>query len=366
MVARLSKSRLSAVLVITSVVLAACGDGGAPASEEPEGTGGTGELGPAEQTDITVAIPFPDPVMYSMYIIATEEGYYEEEGLTVEVITADDPNAAVVSGSADIGVQSAGAVIEAIRGGLEIEVLASHFCRQRYSFAVQPEVEAVEDLAGQDVVVAGTAGDPVEHERMRILAEEGWDLSTVDPPVNQVYPGPDSATGREFFLAGRVALVYFYADDIAALEEYGANFPVDELRNWPNDLHIAQTGWADENPNTAARFLRATIRGAQFMVAPEVGEPQENKDRILEIYEQYDFDTEPYLASDSPYALATESFCPNLYYDEDAWNITIETQQLDPLDPAEGINIDALLAAQESLGIGNDQAPEIPWPAPSD
>jgi NitT/TauT family transport system substrate-binding protein len=364
MVARLANTRLAAVLAITSMVLAACGGGGATASEEPEGTVGSGELGPAEQTEITVAIPFPDPVMYSMYIIATEEGYYEEEGLTVEVITADDPNAAVASGSADIGVQSAGAVIEAIRGGLEIEVLASHFCRQRFSFAVQPEVQTVEDLEGQDVVVAGTAGDPVEHERMRILAEEGWDLSTVN--ANQVYPGPDSATGREFFLAGRVALVYFFADDIAALEEYGANFPVDEMRNWPNDLHIAQQGWAEENPNTAIRFLRATIRGAQFMVAPEVGQPQENKDRVLEIYEQHDFDTEPYLGSDSPYALATESFCPNLYYDEDAWNTTIETQQLEPLDPSDGINLEPLLAAQESLGIGNDPAPEIPWPAPSD
>jgi NitT/TauT family transport system substrate-binding protein len=362
MVARLANSRVAAVLAVTSLVIAACGGPGTTASDEPDGSAGSGELGPAEQTEITVAIPFPDPVMYSMYIIATEEGYYEEEGLTVEVITADDPNAAVASGSADIGVQSAGAVVEAIRGGLEIEILAGHFCRQRFSFAVQPDIETVEDLAGKDVVVAGTAGDPVEHERMRILAEEGWDLSTVD--VNQVYPGPDSATGREFFLENRVALVYFFADDIAALEEYGANIPVDELRNWPNDLHIAQEGWADENPNTATRFLRATIRGAQFMVAPEVGQPQENKDRVLEIYEQYEFDTEPYLASDSPYALATESFCPNLYYDEEAWNTTIETQQLEPLDPAEGINLEPLLAAQESLGIGNDPAPEVPWPAP--
>jgi len=362
MVARLANTRTGAVLAITSLVLAACGDG-TTSSEEPQGTASAsaGELGAAEQTEVTVAIPFPDPVMYSMYIIATEEGYYEEEGLTVEVITADDPNAAVASGSADIGVQSAGAVLEAIRGDLPIEIVAGHFCRQRFSFAVQPEIETVEDLAGQDVVVAGTAGDPVEHERMRILEEEGWDLSTVD--VNQVYPGPDSATAREFFLADRVALVYFYADDIAALEEYGANIPVDELRNWPNDLHIAQAGWAAENPNTATRFLRATIRGAQFMVAPEVGEPQENKDRVLEIYEQYEFDTEAYTGSDSPFALATESFCDNLYYDEEAWNTTIETQQLEPLDPAEGIYLDALLAAQESLGIGNDPAPEVAWPA---
>jgi NitT/TauT family transport system substrate-binding protein len=158
--------------------------------------------------------------------------------------------------------------------------------------------------------------------------------------------------------------VYFFADDIAALEEYGANIPVDELRNWPNDLHVAQSGWAAENPNTAIRFLRATIRGMQFQTSPEVGQPQENRERILEIYEQNDFDTEAYRASDSPYALASESFCPNLYYDEDAWNTTIETQQLEPLDPAEGIYLDALLAAQESLGIGNDPAPEIPWPAP--
>lgn len=357
MVARQAKTRTFGLLAISALVVTACGG---PAATTPQGSAPAGELGPPEQAEVTVAIPFPDPVMYSMYIIATAEGYYEEEGLTVEVITADDPNAAVASGSADIGVQSAGAVVEAIRGDLPIEIIAGHFCRQRFSFAVQPDIDDVSDLAGQDIVVAGTAGDPVENERMQILAEEGWDLSTVE--TNQVYPGPDSATGREFFLAGRVALVYFFADDIAALQEYGANIPVDELRNWPNDLHVAQAGWAQDNPITAIRFLRATIRGAQFMVAPEVGEQQANKDRVLEIYEQNEFDTEAYLATDSPYALATESFCPNLYYDDEAWNTTIETQQLEPLDPSEGIYLDALVAAQESLGIGNDPAPEVPWP----
>ena len=67
-----------------------------------------GEPGAAEDTDITVAIPFPDITMYSMYVLATDLGYYEEEGLTVEVITADNVTAAVASGSADIGVESTG------------------------------------------------------------------------------------------------------------------------------------------------------------------------------------------------------------------------------------------------------------------
>ncbi len=117
-----------------------------------------GEPGEPEDTDITVAIPFPDVTMYSMYVLATDLGYYEEEGLTVEVITADNVTAAVASGSADIGVESTGTVIEAIRGGVDVDLVSGHYCRQNFDFAVQPDIDSVEDLEGTSIVLAGTCG----------------------------------------------------------------------------------------------------------------------------------------------------------------------------------------------------------------
>src|SRR3712207_2794391 len=96
-----TKERMPRVAALAGAALLAlvtgCGgaDGGGEPVERAELAGG--EPGDAEDTEITVAIPFPDITMYSMYVLGTDLGYYEEEGLTVEVITADNVAAAVSS-----------------------------------------------------------------------------------------------------------------------------------------------------------------------------------------------------------------------------------------------------------------------------
>jgi NitT/TauT family transport system substrate-binding protein len=84
---------IAAALLAALLLAVGCGD------EESEDGGGagasgaadlSGELGPAEDKDIKVALPFPDVSMYSFYVVAKDMGYYEEEGLNVEIITAED------------------------------------------------------------------------------------------------------------------------------------------------------------------------------------------------------------------------------------------------------------------------------------
>ncbi|SDU14577.1 ABC transporter substrate-binding protein [Jiangella alkaliphila] len=346
------------------ITLAACTDVPSTAGDDGPVEAaelGDGEPGDAEDTEITVAIPFPDITMYSMYVIGTELGFYEDEGLSVEVITADNVNAAVSSGSADIGVESAGAVIEAVRGGVGVMPLAGHFCRQNFDFAVQPGVTSVDQLTGTDVVLAGTTGDPAEFQRQRVLSEEGWDLDGVD--VDVVYPGPDSATWREFFLTDRVSLIPFYGDDRPALDEYGANIVIEALRPWANDLHVAGAGWLEENPNSAVRFLRATMKAVEHIVAPGVGEVPENKDEILDIYAANDFEVEDLRAQDHPWVLDAHLACPNLYFDQEAWDTTIETQELEPLPFEDHVDLAYLHRAQELLGLDDAMpAGELTYP----
>ncbi|WP_404433831.1 ABC transporter substrate-binding protein [Microbacterium lacus] len=338
---------------------------GCAASTGDSGGGGDsvalpdGEPGPAEHPEITVAIPFPDITMYSMYVLATDLGYYEEEGLTVEVITADNVTAAVASGSAEIGVESTGTVIEAIRGGVEIDLVGGHYCRQNFDFAVQDGITSVDQLEGTAVVLAGTPGDPAEFQRKLVLQEEGWDLDTVD--VEIVYPGPGSESWTEFFVNDRITLQPFYGDDLPALEAHNANVIVESLRNWANDVQVAGTSWAAENPNTMVRFLRATIKAVDFMIAPAAGEVPENKAEVLEIYEANDFDVEALRELDSPWVLDGHLACPNLYFDADAWDTTIETQLLEPIEFDES-QLAYLLKAQDLLGITNDGPSTLTYP----
>lgn len=352
------RSSLAAAAGIAALALLVGCSSAAPAPSGPVDLG-DGEPGPAEDTDITVAIPFPDITMYSMYVLGTDLGYYEEEGLTVEVITADNVTAAVASGSADIGVESTGTVIEAIRGGVPIDLVGGHYCRQNFDFAVQQGIESVEDLDGTTITLAGTPGDPAEFQRKLVLKEEGWDLDTVN--VEVVYPGPGSESWTEFFVNDRISLQPFYADDRPALEEHGANIIVEALRNWANDVQVAGTDWAQNNPNTLVRFLRATLKAADFMTAPAPGEFPENVDEILDIYEANDFDVSALRGSDSVWVLDGHLACSNLYFDQDAWDTTIETQSLEPLEFDAG-QLAYLEKAQELVGVENDPPATLPYP----
>ncbi|MFF2372327.1 ABC transporter substrate-binding protein [Agromyces sp. NPDC058110] len=332
--------------------------GGDSADAEPV-TLADGEPGPAEDTEITVAIPFPDLTMYSMYVLATDLGYYEEEGLTVEVITADNVTAAVASGSADIGVESTGTVIEAIRGGVEVDLVGGHYCRQNFDFATQQGIDDVADLDGTSIVLAGTPGDPAEFQRKQVLKEEGWDLDTVSTEV--VYPGPGSESWTEFFVNDKISLQPFYADDRPALEEHGANIVVEALRNWANDVQVAGDKWVAENPNTLVRFLRATLKATDFMTAPAPGQFPENVDEALDIYEVNDFDVSDLRGSDSVWVLDGHLACSNLYFDTEAWDTTIETQSLEPIE-FDRSQLVYLEKAQELLGIDNAGPETLPYP----
>ncbi|ANJ28373.1 ABC transporter substrate-binding protein [Agromyces aureus] len=345
--------------VAALTLLAGCAAPGGDAADAEPVTLGDGEPGPAEDTEITVAIPFPDITMYSMYVLATDLGYYEEEGLTVEVITADNVTAAVASGSADLGVESTGTVIEAIRGGVEVDLVGGHYCRQNFDFAAQQGITEVEDLEGTSIVLAGTPGDPAEFQRKLVLKEEGWDLDTVQTEV--VYPGPGSESWTEFFVNDRISMQPFYADDLPALEEHGANVIVESLRNWANDVQVAGSGWVAENPNTLVRFLRATLKATDYMTAPAPGEFPENVDSVLDIYEANDFDVEPLRGSDSVWVLDGHLACQNLYFGTEAWDTTIETQQLEPIefDTAQLVYLEK---AQELLGLDNEGPATLPYP----
>lgn len=356
-----TKSRVTTAAVaglMSAVLLVGCSGGNTPDATEPAEVP-DGELGAPETTALTVAIPFPDITMYSMYILGTDLGYYEEEGLTVEVITADNVTAAVASGSAQIGVESTGTVIEAIRGGVGVELFAGHYCRQNFDFAVQPDIASAEDLAGTSIVLAGTPGDPAEFQRARVLAEEGWDISDVD--VELVYPGPGSESWTEFFVNDRITLQPFYGDDRAALEEHGATIIIEALRNWANDVQITSADFAANNPNTLVRFLRATLKAVEFMTAPEPGVFPENVSEVLDIYEANDFDVTELRELDSPWVLDGHLACQNLYFDEEAWDVTIETQELEPLE-FDASQIEPLLEAQELLGLSNEGPATLTYP----
>lgn len=100
---------LTGSLMAAAVVLAGCGK-----TEEEEKE--TGALAQEEELEKVTLNEVAHSIFYAPQYVALEKGYFEEEGLQVELVTgfgADKTMTAVLSGEADIGFMGAEASIYA-------------------------------------------------------------------------------------------------------------------------------------------------------------------------------------------------------------------------------------------------------------
>jgi NitT/TauT family transport system substrate-binding protein len=102
------------------------------------------------------------------------------------------------------------------------------------------------------------------------------------------------------------------------------------------------------------------MKGVDFIVAPGVGEVPENKDKVLAIYRDHDFDTKDLEANTGPWGLDAQVRCENLYYDEAAWEQSIESDGLEPLDF--DVDLSSLEQAQKLMDRDNAPPEEIEFP----
>lgn len=303
-------------------------------------------IGPAEQTSLTIAIQLAAVNNSAPYYIAQSKGYFQDEGLTVKQIVAQDPRSAITGGSADIGTAIAGNVIQAASQNLPLKLIGSHACRQPYSFAVAPGITSAQGLSGKDILIAATAGDPQTTSRKQVLKEAGWDLSAVNPPPNYVnVPGGSNAWAK-LFTAGKLFLMPSFDQVRGSLAAYGATFLGDKLEPWPSDYYFAGTSWLASHQNTTAHFLRAVIKAMTFMADPA------NTAAVLALMTAQGYDTSS-VTTTSKYPLSQETLCPNLYLSESQVSTLEQIQGLPSVPFTTLADLGPLMTAQQSLGLDN-------------
>lgn len=113
------KKRLVASLLITVMAvtaLMACGSKDEAGSAEPAATETQGETKEEALPEMTKVVlnEVAHSIFYAPMYVAIEEGYFDEEGIDLELVTgfgADKTMTAVISGSADIGFMGSEASI---------------------------------------------------------------------------------------------------------------------------------------------------------------------------------------------------------------------------------------------------------------
>jgi NitT/TauT family transport system substrate-binding protein len=260
---------------LAALVLAACGgaDPGAETeSPDSDDTSAPTDTAPGDSTDgapteeaeledaeISIGVlPIAD---YSAVYWAEEQGFFEEEGLTVDLQTLQGGPVSIqrlVSGELDFGFTNLLSFGIAVDGGAPIKVatLTSSLSSESGGIFVTEgsDIESLEDLDGMTVGVNTTSnvGDVTLNA---LLESEG--LEDVGPSYVEV-PFPEMVAGVE---SGAIEAGYMTEPFTSAARAAGLRNVVD-LYSGPNEslpmaIYATSTEYADANPNTVAAFQRA-------------------------------------------------------------------------------------------------------------
>ncbi|MET0585139.1 MAG: ABC transporter substrate-binding protein [Candidatus Binatia bacterium] len=208
---------------------------------------------------MTVAVPVLD-VTQSALFVARDQGYFQKEGLDVELILMRGgvANQALIGGNVEFTtVPTAG--LQAALQGAPLKVVLSTFHKPMFWLYSRPQIRSVKELHNKKIAVSslGAAGDSALRE---LIKKSGMDenrdvavlaIGTTATRLGALSTGVVDAAMMTFphnitaAQAGFRELVSFIASDIIQLQ--GAIVTREALLN--------------TQPDVVEKFLRATIKG---------------------------------------------------------------------------------------------------------
>ena len=209
-------------------------------------------------------------VFYAPQYAALELGFFEEEGLTVELTNgggADKVMTAVVSGQSDIGLAGPESCVYIYQQGKEdCPVVIGQLTKRDGSFLMGREDGdfSWDDLRGKDII-GGRKGGMPEMTLEYVMKQHG------------VVPGVDANvdTSVQFnmmagaFTGGQGDYVALFEPTATQVEMAGQGYILlsigEESGEVPYTAYFAAAQYLQENPDTAAAFCRAIKRGLDWV-----------------------------------------------------------------------------------------------------
>jgi len=255
---------VAAATVAAGLVLTGC------SSSDADADTSTGESGEG-LTPVKLQLQWLTQAQFSGYYAALDQGYYEEQGLDVEIVPSGGdivPQDALAQGEVDYAVAWVPKVLGSIEQGASITNVAQIFERSatlQVSFA-DAGIDSVEDLAGKNV---GSWGYGNEWELFAGLGEAGVTDYTL---VTQAFDMLGLLNGD---IDAAQAMTYNeYAQLLETVDpDTGELYTADDFSviDW-NDEGVAMLQdavWADTErlesdpayEETTVKFLTATLKG---------------------------------------------------------------------------------------------------------
>ena len=268
-------------------------------------------------TKVTVA-EVAHSVFYAPQYVAHGLGYFEEEGLDVEIVLAsgaDNVMAAVLSGDADIGFSGTEATIYVYNGSEKDYVMTFAGLTQKDgSFLVSRKKYdnfTLNDLKGKSVIGGRVAGMP------EMTFEWALRQNGIDPVKDlKIDTSIAFAAMEGAFIGGTGDFVTLFEPNATSVEKNGYGYVVAYIGELggsvPYTAYNARKSYIENNPKVIEKFTRAINRGLKYVYS------HDNKD-IAKIMLDYFPDT----------TLEDMIKIVGRYKDGEAWkkNITISHEE---------------------------------------
>ncbi len=215
---------------------------------------------------------------YAPLYVAIENGYFEEEGIEVDLTLisgANNVTAAVLSGDVEIGFCGPEATIYIYNGGEKdyIQTFAGLTKRDGQFIVSRENIKDFKwsDLEGKEVLAGRTGGMPLLNFE-NALKNAGIDKTKVD-----VNTSVDFASLTSAFIAGTGDFVNLFEPNATKLASMGYGYVLTSIGKMSGEMPYtafnAKKSYIEENKDIVEKFTNAIYKGLQFT--------QKNESKII-------------------------------------------------------------------------------------
>lgn len=273
---RMLQSVSSILLVLALLVVSACGNNSEPAAStnEPapaaEASPEADKPAAAPLKKVKIQLKWVPQAQFAGIFVAKEKGFYEEEGLDVEIIPGGPDvviEQQVVNGAADIGVTSFDSLLVNRDNGLPLVSVAQVLQKSSYRFVASKEsgIDSPAKMKGKKVgmwtgsqqfqVLAFMEKNGLDPKKDVELVKQGF---TMDQFFNKQLDVAVSTIYNEYHvvLESGVKEEDLYVYDF---EDAGVGMLEDTL--------IVKDEWLKNNRDIAVKAIKATMKGWNYAIA---------------------------------------------------------------------------------------------------
>jgi len=232
----------------------------------------TGSAAAQQLQKIKVLLPVTNvDEAYAPYMIAKELGYYQAEGLDVDLVPVAGGNQVLIqiaAGNGDIGTIPPANLVAGIQPeiGMRVLVFYNVYYRNIWSISVVPDspVTRLGDLKGKKIGVASMGSSGVAYGKA-YLSKAGVDIGKDGTNYLTIGVG---AQGAAALRSKQVDAVVYWDAMLAKLDVAGfklRQLPVDDsIRNLPDISMGATLETLEKRPQVVIGFGRALAKGYEF------------------------------------------------------------------------------------------------------